>query len=89
MVCGNYDRQSIAFLASRDDKFHYTFNNEEGLIDKIKFLSYKRHENSELLEKDWTLIRDDKVTGLLIRGLRSPCPNATFVMNDSQDNLGM
>ena len=41
MVCGNYDRQSIAFLALRDDKFHYTFNNEEGLIDEIKFLSCK------------------------------------------------
>ena len=34
MVCGKYDTQSIAFLASRDDqdKVHHTFNNEEGLI---------------------------------------------------------
>ena len=81
----------LPFLASRDDqdKLHYTFNNEEGLIDEIKFLSCKQHENSELLKKDWTLIRDDKATGLLIGGLRSPCPNATYIMNDSLDNLDM
>ena len=35
------------------------------------------------------MIHDDKVTGLLIGGLRSPCPNSTYVMNDSRDNLGM
>ena len=29
------------------------------------------------------------MTGLLIGGLRSPCPNATYVMNDSQDNMGI
>ena len=51
MICSNYDRQSIAFLAPRDDKFYYTFNNEEGLIDEIKFLSCKCHENSELIER--------------------------------------
>ena len=55
----------------------------------LKSLSCKWHENSELPEKDLTLTCDDKVTGLLIGGLRSPCPNATYVMNDSQDNLGM
>ena len=80
MVCGNYDRQSIAFLASRDDKFHYTFNNKEGLIDEINFLSCKRHENSKLLKKGWTLTHNDKVTGfkitVVLRGLRSLCPNA-------------
>ena len=37
MICSNYDRQSITFLAPRDDKFYYFFNNEERLIDQIKF----------------------------------------------------
>ena len=88
MICSNYDRQSITFFAPRDDKFYYTFNNEEG-PNEIKFLSCKRHENSELIEKDWSIIRDEKSYGLLIRGLRSPCLNATYIMNDSRDNLGM
>ena len=61
----NYDLHLFTLKLIHDDeindwkiKFHYTLYNGEGLIDEIKFLSCKRHENSELLEKDWTLLSD-------------------------------
>ena len=40
VICANYDRQTITFSAERDNEFHYSFNNYDGLIDEMQFLSY-------------------------------------------------
>ena len=37
MVCANYDRQTITFSAERNNEFHYSFNNYDGLIDEMQF----------------------------------------------------
>ena len=71
MICANYDKQMIAFLAERDDKFHYSFNNCDGLIDEMEFWSCSHHEYSEMAKTDWKLSRDNHL-GLMVGGLQSP-----------------
>ena len=87
MICANYDRQTITFSAERDNEFHYSFNNYDGLIDEMQFLSCSHHEYSEMAKIDWKLSRDDHL-GLMVGGLRSPCLNAMYPVH-SRDELGL
>ena len=88
MVVKNYNCQTVAFSAAGENTLSYTYHYEEGLVDEIQFLSCKRHENSKLIDKDWSILQaSDLMTG----GLRSPCPNASYVLRNFNvhDTLGM
>ena len=88
MVVKNYNHQTVAFSAACENTLSYTYHYEEGLVDEIQFLSCKRHENSELIDKDWSILQ---VSDLMIGGLRSPCLNASCVLRNFNvhDNLGI
>ena len=87
MICANYDSQTITFSAERDNEFHYSFNNYDGFIDEMQFLSCSHHEYSEMAKIDWKLSRDDHL-GFMVGGLRSPCLNAMYPIH-SRDELGL
>ena len=55
MFCAYYDRQMITFSAERDNEFNYSFNNYDGLIDEMQFLSCSHHEHSKMAKIDWKL----------------------------------
>ena len=79
MVVKNYNRQTVAFSAALENTLSYTYHYEEGLVDEIQFPSCKRHKNSELIDKDWSILQ---ASDLMIGGLRSPCPNASYVLRN-------
>ena len=87
MICANYNRQMIMFSANRDNEFYYSFNNYDGLIDEMQFLSCTHHEYSEMAKIDWKLSRNDHL-GLMVGILRSPCLNAMYPIH-SRDELGL
>ena len=80
MVDKNYNHQTVAFSAARENTHSYTYHYEEGLVDEIQFLSCKRHKNRELIDKDWSILQ---ASDLMIGGLRSPCPREKkcFILN--------
>ena len=77
MVCANYNRQMITFSTERDNELNYSFNNYDGLIDEMQFLSCRCHEYSEMAKTDWKLSVDDHL-GLIVAGLQSLCLNARY-----------